>query len=1026
MQNTANQINVSAEMVLTHLSMPDLLQQEVAAVSAMRQRHQQEDTPASHLSPTQPQSSAPEPSPPPPSSVVTVTSQSQTGGHERSQLQENKGGGRPSQSAGGGHSAGGRPSQSAGGRPSQSAGGRPSQSAGGWPSQSAGGRPSQSAGGRPSQSAGGWPSQSAGGRPSQSAGGWPSQPAGGWPSQPAGGRPSQPAGGWPSQSAGGRPSQPAGGGHSAGAAASQIRLGKSQAVSNSETNGMFMTPAGSANWSFGIKQTAPGERKPTSVISEANGDSQADVSRPGPAVPTLGQGQQHDMDTSALDLFEDSVHESVVQPSMAGKEEEASGDLLSAASDCDAGASERREQESVSHNSVASSHTRVEKGRTAGFLSPSHTRQAPEEPHPPIRDSCISQTIHNRIRRTEVHQTLLPLDQVPPSAEDSDLLDNIDRDYSGRLTYVRKRGGACSESSKQLASRLKDKLNSFVRGSGHSRLSHRDEEGATVSEIAHFPRESDDGLRRKNSTAAEQEVQLKKGMRRPGSSKKQCTVISDSEDDSDNCTVKEKMVSSAESTCEARPKVMKEPSNCAANESISALCDTPLQTDAADDRPGRGSASAKPSTRKPNSSSRKPSVDSDHSWTELDSSNNTPKSRVALSTLSKLKQFSFSSSPEESPSPDRGPGDGQGAGLRMNQTSPSLPHHGPSNKTCLEAAVNTDQHLKTPADNDGRIAFNSREKMSGMCSLVNRPGVDTTAVSSVDRSRGSAANSEVQTSVQTQSSGAAVRTVDKPKHSAESAEVHTSLKTPASTAARDMLFTLPEDSDDDLDDSFTDTKSTKKRKCFQLSSDAEGEKGLFLRSNTAQSGQQDKLSTVPNSLSGRSSSQLPGDTMNHSKQDDDHSAAAGRCHTPSILLQSQDSLTLSQSSRHDAGQGQSVAKQQRLPTIGGTPSNSQSTARSCTPVVSKGCVAESPLPDAMKRQTNGDSSATCAAKKSSAVGKTTPAWLVQLNTQRSCPTPASTASHAASSPFLAVGDSDGESLDWDLDFDRPFKKQRKS
>jgi hypothetical protein len=253
------------------------------------------------------------------------------------------------------------------------------------------------------------------------------------------------------------------------------------------------------------------------------------------------------------------------------------------------------------------------------------------------------------------------------------------------------------------------------------------------------------------------------------------------------------------------------------------------------------------------------------------------------------------------------------------------------------------------------------------------------------------------------------------------------------------FFQLPDDSDEDImDDSFFSAAS-KKRKCFQLSDDLDNKKIKQASddNHAPRKGQIGKNGGIGNRLL--------------------EAEARERCQSPSILLHSQHSLTLSQ----EVGQGQVKEQGQGqtklLPSIGGTPSHSQDKMSggffSSTPIPKSAsennntpasCLSHSAKPNATDSNTcalkptfNASGSGITDAvstpvvttdKRPASSGKTTPSWLLKLNFNSQNRSKPVSAASSSSSSSLFVGGSvcDDLDLDLDLDFDQPFKKQRKS
>ena len=771
----------------------------------------------------------------------------------------------------------------------------------------------------------------------------------------------------------------------------------------------------------------------------SDGDVQSSSCRPEGApgsTDSFSHRQLDDLETSALsDLFDDSTHEAFASPP---RDETMAGTSVSVFSiakkmnprlDDHSTASRKASTETASGHSenLAAADRRNQDHQERSFsvpLKPDISSGLISDARQTVPDSCISQTIQNRICRKDSHQWHRPQDPHPDpsdpcgqSSSSTDLLDSIDKEHTGKLVCVKKNSKAPPESSRRLTSRLKDRLNSFVRSCRPDHLS-RGSGGGGHCETTSSAREGKDGTVESRSPSTERSQQEKRpnlGNKSSASSKKQQSVISSSDEvdearEAESVPKKQQRQSSDSSRGKAN-LAEKENARRADSEATtdSAFSSTHGRTSAESMSQSASNDSSLPKKAKQShrsSSARTSSSELDDSRAESLCGDATTRPTVSRNTLSKLKQFSFSSSADESPSNNKKQHDGQRASHSTGQDS-----------SLCDQPNNTVMHSGEPCANACAKTTSSLDRQR-----VRQPGQKN--ISKSDPSGGSAGSKD---------NGGSTLHCGGAKYT-ESITSSASVK--SSGKVQSAFFQLPDDSDEDSD-SFSGTTSAKKRKCFQLANDSDNDETEDQR-RTRVSG---NASAIPDSQESFFSSQS-------SVQDDSYRAdgkqlpnntekinpSSDRCETPSHLLQSQDSLTLTQSSIQnqvkDMNQGQTVAaaRQKCLPTVGGTPSNSQGNLASSTPVVSKQNETESLFPkDSNGNRFEKGRDSVVSGKNNNSAGKTTPAWLMKLNSQRKCPTSASTVSSSLSSaltsPFMTVDDDD---LDLDLDFDQPFKKQRKS
>ena len=773
----------------------------------------------------------------------------------------------------------------------------------------------------------------------------------------------------------------------------------------------------------------------------SDGDVQSSACRPDGApgsTDSFSHRQLDDLETSALsDLFNDSTHEAFASLPRDETMDGASVSVFSAAKKMNPRLGDHRiisgkasiETSSGHSEDLAAADRRNQDHQERVFsvpLKPVISSGLTSEARQTVPDSCISQTIQNRICKKDSHQGHRPQDPHPDpsdpcgqSCTSTDLLDSIDKEHAGKLVCVKKNSKAPSESSRRLTSRLKDRLNSFVRSSRPDCLS-RGSGGGGHCETTSSAREGKNGAVESRSPSADRSQQEKRpnfGNKFSASSKKQQSVISSSDEvDDDEAreaeSVPNKQQRQSSDSSKGKPNLAeKENARRAESEATtdSAFSSTHRRTSAESMSQSASNDSSLPKKAKQShrsASARTSSSELDDSRAESLCGDATPRSKVSWNTLSKLKQFSFSSSADESPSDNKKQHDGQRASHSAGQDS-----------SLCDQPDNTVMHSGEPCANACAKTTSSLDRQR-----VRQPGQKN--ISKSDPSGGSAGSKD---------NGGSTLHCGGAKYT-ESITSSASVK--SAGKVQSAFFQLPDDSDEDSD-SFSGTTSAKKRKCFQLANDSDNDDTEDQR-RTRVSG---NASAIPDSQESFFSSQS-------SVQDDSYRAdgkqlpnntekinpSSDRCETPSHLLQSQDSLTVTQSSIQnqvkDMNQGQTVAaaRQKCLPTVGGTPSNSQGNLASSTPVVSKQNETESLFP----KDSNGNMfekgrDSVVSGKNNNSAGKTTPAWLMKLNSQRKCPTSASTVSSSLSSaltsPFMTVDDDD---LDLDLDFDQPFKKQRKS
>ena len=768
-------------------------------------------------------------------------------------------------------------------------------------------------------------------------------------------------------------------------------------------------------------------------------DVQSSSCRPDRAPGSTDSFSHHqldDLETSAMsDLFNDSTHEAFASPPRDETKAGASVSVFSAAKKINprlgdhSTASGKASIETSSGHSedLAAADRRNQDHQERSFsvpLKPVISSGLTSDARQTVPDSCISQTIQNRICRKDSHQGHRPQDPHPDpsdpcgqSCTSTDLLDSIDKEHAGKLVCVKKNGKALSESSRRLTSRLKDRLNSFVRSSRPDRLS-RDSGGGGHCETTSSARECKDGTVESRSPSAErsqQEKQPNLGHKSSASSKKQQSVIFSSDEvDDDEAreaeSVPKKQQRQSSDSSRGKPNLVeKESARRAESEATtdSAFSCTYGRTSSESNSQSASNDSSLPKKAKQShrsSSARTSSSELDDSRAESLCGDATPRSKVSRNTLSKLKQFSFSSLADESPSDNKKQHDGQRAS------------HGTARDSSLcDQPNNTVMHSSEPCANACVKTTSSLDRQP-----VPQPRQKN--ISKSDPSGGSAASKD---------NGGSTLHCGGAKYT-ESVTSSASVK--SAGKIQSAFFQLPDDSDEDSD-SFSGTTSVKKRKCFQLaydSDDTEDQRRTRVSGNASaipdsQESFFSSQSSVQDDSCRADGKQLPNNTEKINPSSD-------RCETPSHLLQSQGSLTLTQSSIQnqvkdmDQGQAVAAARQRCLPTVGGTPSSSQGDLASSTPVVSRQNETESLFP----KDSNGNgfekgSDSVVSGKNNNSAGKTTPAWLMKLNSQRKCPTSASTVSSSLSSaltsPFMTVDDDD---LDLELDFDQPFKKQRKS
>ncbi|XP_070200187.1 DNA helicase MCM9-like isoform X2 [Littorina saxatilis] len=764
------------------------------------------------------------------------------------------------------------------------------------------------------------------------------------------------------------------------------------------------------------------------------------------------QPQFDDLETSALsDIFDDSVHEIFAKPSTARKNSEVDG----ASKDCSSSVNRRNldvhgKTNMTSKSQVNNASTNLALPQVSSHMSSQHpldlgdkershndqqnsdTTSAESRAKPfssdssrAVTDSCISQTIQSRMSRTDPNQRQQPPDDFtgtdPQFPSSSDLLDSIDKEQSGRLIYS-KNSKVTTESSKRLASKLKDRLSGFVRNSHPQRLSHSEKDDNDLgdaffntSALSKEKSEEPDESKRRTGEA------LKISQKGQGTSstgqRKQQPAVTDNDLSSD-CDRNDAFVSSKQAKGKSsKDKLEQKRSGSEKSDTFASV--TPKTRRASSNKdPASDSSRSKKEKQSDFPSAQRNKAGLNTSRTDPCSGGET-KSRVSQGTLSKLKKFSFSSSAEdESPTAEQ-----------KRKSIEPVSYNDPLNSSLTaQSQTKRDSAVKRQRENRTDV------------------GVETDRRDHVDHGHSFQQKlPETSTLLTLGENEKSKSTVD--QGNAESRPSASSVvlsKNPSS------FFQLPDDSDDDLDDSFLGT-SVKKRKCFKLSNDSDddddnlnGRDKVPGKSELTKAAAAGGTCMMPDSQTSIFSSQSSARAELTSKAESrelavmrntNQKGVTKRSETPSALLQSQNSLTLSQSSVHnqlkDIDQRQVVARQPYLPAVGGTPSNSQNNFPTSTPVESRPYQSEKPVPGNLT-QSGSDkrSNSSLPQNKSNSAGKTTPAWLMKLNAQRKCPTLAGTVSSSFSStsasPFLSVGDDDDDDLDLGLDFDQPFKKQRKS
>ncbi|KAL8614465.1 hypothetical protein ACOMHN_007801 [Nucella lapillus] len=831
--------------------------------------------------------------------------------------------------------------------------------------------------------------------------------------------------------------------------ASQIRLGENGAnpsSSQQQTAGSSSTnPRDGANKNSGTSLADSGIRQELCV---------SERKRSGGGNPAWGDVASHssvdELETSAVsDMFEESSH-NIATPTIEKSTVEEHGTSHSAV--------HSSKQKSRSQKTAVSSFSSVELvdsrtprsdthhnrlSATTSTLSSAELREDKTLGSKSIlSDSCISQTIQNRIHRKEVaHQ---PSPDVSDASDPPcpDLLDHIDRGHGGqgsRLTYVKK-GKGPTEASKHLASKLKDKLNSYVRDSRSDRLMHsagRENVSTSVktavsdseedSEKTEKEGRKSEANKKKEKSCNEGSEKQGKGVSKQGNKggRKETllsgakpkshrrSVISDGDDEGEESFCKKR-----EQTDDRKSQYRQKKEKLSTDiekQSIQAVGpEERRQSSEYLDTHRARTLSAEHSSER---SSPGMHCDSNRSLNgSTISSDGASKPKVSHSTLSKLKRFSFSSSPEASP----------GETKRQNNSEVINSSVSPS------VGMQNDVHVSGKSNGNNCSA---EQRSRSHCVL--EEGVRGSSLKNGHQrgERREASASSSPSSSQNQTS--AIQT------HFETATSSTHHDTLSSTQSR--VFALPDSSDEDLDDSFFAAAGPKKRKCFQLSDEGGGEgktdcpKEQTVRPNKNCVGNKMAVDGTQQGHDGSASSQTDVASSLRSahttvekrdcQQSAYHDTFTDRCDSPSVL-HSQHSLTLSQSSSSSKviHQGQSAVKQGHLPSIGGTPGHSQAWSSSPTASSSQ-AEGESPAgPDRLKNKNQGSK---MSEKLSSQ--KTTPAWLVKLQSQRkegaaSAGTVSSTTSSSTKpAPFLALSDDDDDDeLGWDLDFDQPFKRQRKS
>ena len=794
-------------------------------------------------------------------------------------------------------------------------------------------------------------------------------------------------------------------------------------------------------------------------VSLGNADDvQSTSSRPDSAPGSSDDFSHHqldDLETSALsDLFDDSTHEVFAKP-LTNRSSSTGADSVSGFSSAkkvnlrfgghsmsSTTASRQSEDPAADGRNADNQQRPNPDNQQRPFSVPSQPHvdnSLLSDTHQPTPDSCISQTILNRISRKEFHHRLHPQDSDSCQfSTTGDLLDSIDKEHAGKLICVKKNSKVSSESSRRLASRLKDKLNGFVRNSLPVRLSHCSRGGGdceTSSAQEGIDRTVTVESRSPSVERSKQEKQPNRVKTYSASSKEQQPVISDEgndvgdDHDGDDSNAREeeyvlkKQKKQSSDRSRRKPKLTEKEKP--RNEELEASTDISFSftrrtsEESTSQHSCHGSSLSKNAKHSHSSpSARRSSSELNDSMAGPSCSETTPTSKVSHNTLSRLKQFSFSSSAEESPSDIKNQRYGQQTGQTTAHNSSTGDQNQPTSNSMM--------HESEP-DAGACVQIANTRSMDQQ--QVTLPG--QRSVCQLDPSNGP---------LETKGKEKSTPHGRGPKHT----ENRTfSTETKAAGEVQRTFFQLPDDSDEDLDDSFSGT-SAKKRKCFQLANDSdndtEDQNKAAKKLGHRKTGVSDSVRAIPDSQTSIPSSQSSvqgdfnranGKHLLKNNLKNKLNKGPERCETPNHLLQSQDSLTLSQSLQNqakDTDQGHTVARQLRLPTIGGTPSNSQSNFVSSTPIVSNQNETGIPfLNDLNMNRFKTESDSAVSNKNSNSAGKTTPAWLMKLNSQRKCPTSASTVSSslslASASPFQTVDDDD---LDLDLDFDQPFKKQRKS
>ncbi|XP_076450978.1 uncharacterized protein LOC143286913 [Babylonia areolata] len=262
------------------------------------------------------------------------------------------------------------------------------------------------------------------------------------------------------------------------------------------------------------------------------------VRRQEPDVFGRGQGGHHtsggdgvsfivdDLETSAVsDIFEDSTVEGVDPYVKEEPREEGVSETLPHSSQTNkAGVPEGNKRPAA--NSAHKVNAGDESGDQSASSSVSQLEvtdsrvQVPATAVLSVPASCISQTIQNRIHRKEaLHTPHLEVSNVCDSSS-SDFLDGINGDNSSRLICVKNKDKVPIEASKRLASKLKDKLSSYVRTSCAERLTHGAGKGNADTSVSVTANDSGQDVEDEKRTEEEYTVEKCKRKKEKGDGKK--------------------------------------------------------------------------------------------------------------------------------------------------------------------------------------------------------------------------------------------------------------------------------------------------------------------------------------------------------------------------------------------------------------------------------------------------------------------------------------------------------------------------